>query len=129
MRAPRATFGLLTVACFGLLLAWCGKPLWNWESARLPPNIEIDEVLASDSSFDCESAIYRLADSTISQLSTEGIAYLKAGISRAAVAFASKAGPLWANHFATLVEGQEQLKELGRLTLWDGAQQISFREA
>src|ERR671917_149448 len=31
--------------------------------------------------------------------------------------FASKAGQLWANHFATLVEGQEQLKELGRLTL------------
>jgi hypothetical protein len=35
---------------------------------------------------------------------------------------------LWANHFATLVEGQEQLRELGRLTLWEGAQQISFRE-
>jgi hypothetical protein len=42
--------------------------------------------------------------------------------------FASKAGHLWANHFATLVEGQEQLPELGRLTLWEGAQQISFRE-
>ena len=42
--------------------------------------------------------------------------------------FASKAGHLWANHFATLVEGQEQLKELGRLTLWEGAQAISFRE-
>ena len=36
--------------------------------------------------------------------------------------FASKAGHLWANHFATLVEGQEQLRELGRLTLWEGAQ-------
>ncbi len=42
--------------------------------------------------------------------------------------FASKAGHLWANHFATLGEGQEQLKELGRLTLWEGAQPISFRE-
>ena len=31
--------------------------------------------------------------------------------------FASKAGHLWANHFATLVEGQAQLRELGRLTL------------
>ena len=30
--------------------------------------------------------------------------------------FKSKAGELWANHFATLVEGQEQLKELGRMT-------------
>jgi len=42
--------------------------------------------------------------------------------------FASKAGQLWANHFATLVEGQDQLKELGRLTLWEGAQQITFRD-
>ena len=42
--------------------------------------------------------------------------------------FKSKAGELWANHFATLVEGAEHLKELGRLTLWEGAQAISFRE-
>jgi hypothetical protein len=42
--------------------------------------------------------------------------------------FASKAGPLAGNHFATLVEGHEHLAELGRLTLWEGAQPISFRE-
>ena len=41
--------------------------------------------------------------------------------------FASKAGQLWANHFATIVEGAEQLPSLGKLTLWEGAQQISFR--
>ena len=43
-------------------------------------------------------------------------------------AFGSKAGALAGNHFATLVEGFEQLAELGRLTLWEGAQAISFRE-
>ena len=43
--------------------------------------------------------------------------------------FASKAGQLWANHFATIVVGLEQLPELGRLTLWEGAQQIAFRES
>ncbi|MDF2753387.1 MAG: hypothetical protein K0S82_1770, partial [Gaiellaceae bacterium] len=42
--------------------------------------------------------------------------------------FKSKAGELWANHFATLVEGRERLKDLGRMTLWEGAQPISFRE-
>jgi uncharacterized protein DUF3830 len=42
--------------------------------------------------------------------------------------FASKAGQLAGNHFATVVEGGEQLAELGRLTLWEGAQEISFRE-
>ena len=44
-------------------------------------------------------------------------------------AFASKAGALAGNHFATVVEGAENLAELGRLTLWQGAQAISFRES
>ena len=43
-------------------------------------------------------------------------------------AFGSKAGPLAGNHFATLVEGHENLATLGRLTLWEGAQAISFSE-
>jgi hypothetical protein len=42
--------------------------------------------------------------------------------------FASKAGQLAGNHFATVVEGAEQLATLGRLTLWEGAQPIAFRE-
>ena len=42
-------------------------------------------------------------------------------------AFGSKAGALAGNHFATVVEGLEQLPALGRLTLWEGAQAISFR--
>jgi hypothetical protein len=43
-------------------------------------------------------------------------------------AFGSKAGPLAGNHFATIVEGGEHLRELGRLVLWEGAQEISFEE-
>ncbi len=42
--------------------------------------------------------------------------------------FASKAGQLAGNHFATIVEGGERLQELGELVLWEGAQPISFRE-
>ena len=38
--------------------------------------------------------------------------------------FASKAGELAGNHFLTVVSGAEQLPELGRLTLWKGAQPI-----
>ena len=45
-----------------------------------------------------------------------------------ACCFASKAGQLAGNHFATVVEGGDQLRELGRLCLWEGAQPISFRE-
>jgi hypothetical protein len=42
--------------------------------------------------------------------------------------FASKAGQLAGNHFATIVEGAEQLPELGELVLWEGAQEIAFDE-
>jgi hypothetical protein len=44
------------------------------------------------------------------------------------VAFASKAGALAGNHFATIVEGGEQLRELGRRMLWEGAQAIAITE-
>jgi uncharacterized protein DUF3830 len=42
--------------------------------------------------------------------------------------FASKAGPLAGNHFATVVEGGEHLRELGRRVLWEGALEIAFDE-
>jgi hypothetical protein len=38
--------------------------------------------------------------------------------------FASKAGPLRGNHVMTIVEGKEQLAELGRRVVWEGAQPI-----
>ena len=38
--------------------------------------------------------------------------------------FASKAGPLSGNHVLTIVEGDEQLGELGRRVVWEGAQPI-----
>ena len=38
--------------------------------------------------------------------------------------FGSKAGLLAGNHFLTIVSGGENLPELGRLTLWKGAQSI-----
>jgi hypothetical protein len=44
------------------------------------------------------------------------------------VSFASKAGQLAGNHFATIVEGNENLRALGKRFLWEGAQPISFTE-
>ena len=40
--------------------------------------------------------------------------------------FASKMGQLAGNHFLTIVEGQAQFPELGRMVLWQGAQDIVF---
>src|SRR4029077_2955748 len=44
------------------------------------------------------------------------------------VSFASKVAQLAGNHFLTIVAGAEHLPELGRLTLWQGAQPIAFEE-
>jgi hypothetical protein len=43
--------------------------------------------------------------------------------------FASKVGQLAGNHFATVIEGNERLAELGRLVLWEGAQDFSIELA
>jgi hypothetical protein len=43
--------------------------------------------------------------------------------------FASKAGQLAGNHFVSIEDGREQLIELGRRVLYDGAQDIVFSEA
>jgi hypothetical protein len=39
--------------------------------------------------------------------------------------FASKVGQLAGNHFLTIIKGNEQLAEFGRLVLWSGAQDIT----
>ena len=46
-----------------------------------------------------------------------------------ATCFASKLGQLAGNHFITLTEGLDQLPELGRRVLWEGAQEVVFEEA
>lgn len=40
--------------------------------------------------------------------------------------FASKMGQLAGNHFLTLTAGREQLAEMGRTIVWEGAQEILF---
>jgi hypothetical protein len=46
-----------------------------------------------------------------------------------ATLFASRMGQLAGNHFATITEGQEHLRQLGDLVLWKGAQEITFTGA
>ena len=45
-----------------------------------------------------------------------------------ATLFASKVGQLAGNHFATVIEGHENLAEVGRLTLWEGALDFAIEE-
>ena len=43
--------------------------------------------------------------------------------------FASIVGQLAGNHFLTVVEGNENLRALGEMPLWEGAQDIVFDRA
>ena len=45
------------------------------------------------------------------------------------VRFASKVGQLAGNHFLTITKGRENLTALGKMTLWQGAQDIVFDRA
>ncbi len=45
-----------------------------------------------------------------------------------ATRFASKLGQLAGNHFLTITGGREQLRELGRRVLYEGAQEIIFTD-
>lgn len=44
------------------------------------------------------------------------------------VTFSSLLGQLAGNHFATITSGNEQLREMGRRVLWEGAQDIVIEE-
>jgi uncharacterized protein DUF3830 len=57
-----------------------------------------------------------------------GISEAEILLAYGSVRFASKNGQLAGNHFLTIVEGAERLPELGRLTLWQGAQPIEFAQ-
>jgi Protein of unknown function (DUF3830) len=57
-----------------------------------------------------------------------GVSECEILVAYGAVAFSSKVGQLWGNHFATLDTGTENLREMGRRVLWQGAQPITIEE-
>lgn len=57
-----------------------------------------------------------------------GISEMEILVPYGATLFSSRVGQLAGNHFATVIEGNEHLAELGRLTLWEGAQDFAIEE-
>ena len=58
-----------------------------------------------------------------------GISETEILIAYGGVAFSSKVGQLAGNHFITINSDLDKLAELGKLTLWSGAQDIAFEQA
>ena len=55
-----------------------------------------------------------------------GISETEILIAYGSTCFASKMGQLAGNHFMTIIDGGRNLAELGRIVLWQGAQDIVF---
>jgi hypothetical protein len=59
---------------------------------------------------------------------TGGLSECEILIAYGGVAFSSKVGQLAGNHFASINGDREQLREMGRRVLWEGAQEIVIEE-
>jgi hypothetical protein len=57
-----------------------------------------------------------------------GISECEILVAYGSVDFSSKVGQLWGNHFATIDVGADQLREMGRRVLWEGAQPVMIEE-
>jgi hypothetical protein len=113
-----------TCAAFEKLLPFRSKIIqarWSGEAAWVPLgdfDLGVGEETATTSPRPGEILFYPAGISETEILFPYGQA-----------SFASKFGPLAGNHFLTIVEGREQLKELGRLVVYAGAQPIAFEPA
>jgi Protein of unknown function (DUF3830) len=94
---------------------------WSGESAWVPMGWELDMDLGPEN-----ANSYPAAGEIL--LYPGGLSEVEILFPYGATCFASKMGQLAGNHFATIEEGREQLAELGRVVLWEGAQPIVFEE-
>lgn len=94
---------------------------WSGESAWVPMGFDLELGLGPENANSYPAAGELL-------LYPGGLSEVEILFPYGATCFASKMGQLAGNHFATIVEGREQLAELGRVVLWEGAQPILFEE-
>jgi Protein of unknown function (DUF3830) len=112
-----------TVARFRAMLPLKAKILqarWSGESAWIPfGDVNLDLGYENQTSYPAPGHLL---------LYPGGISETEILFPYGSTMFASKAGQLAGNHFATIYEGSEQLAALGHLVVWKGAQDVTFEE-
>jgi Protein of unknown function (DUF3830) len=114
-RAPR------TCAAFVRLLPLAAKLLqarWSGEAAWVP-------LGALDLAIGLENEVHRPRAGQV-LLYPAGASETEILMPYGVTAFAAKNGPLMGNHFLTVTDGTEQVAEIGRCLLWQGARDIVF---
>jgi hypothetical protein len=114
-KAPR------TVAAFRGLLPWTNRIIhvrWSGESCWIPlGDFDLGLPFENHTSFPAPGEIL---------LYPGGFSETEILFPYGGVRFASIVGQLAGNHFLTIEEGRENLRELGVKTLYEGAQEIVF---
>lgn len=110
-----------TCAAFRRLLPFRNKLIqarWSGESAWIPlGDMDVGVEFENATSYPSPGEIL---------LYPGGYSETEILVPYGATCFASKLGQLAGNHFLTVIEGHEQLGEVGRLVLWEGAQDVLF---
>jgi hypothetical protein len=117
-RAPR------TCAAFTKLLPFAQRVIhvrWSGESTWIPlGDFDVGVGLENQTSHPAPGQIL---------LYPGGVSETEILLPYGGCLFASIVGQLAGNHFLTVTEGNEHLRDLGELTLWQGAQDIVFDRA
>jgi hypothetical protein len=111
----------LTCTQFAAMLPYCERIIhvrWSGEACWIP-------LGALDLGLPHENVTSYPAPGQI-LLYPGGISETEILLAYGACRFASKVGQLAGNHFLTITDGLDQLRPLGELALWQGAQQIEF---
>ena len=112
-RAPATVAALLRLLP---LSGWVLQARWSGEAVWMPlGDLEVGVGAENDTQRPSPGQIL---------LYPMGISETEILIPYGETTFASKGGPLRGNHVMTIMEGVEQLTELGRRVVWHGAQPI-----
>ena len=92
---------------------------WSGEAAWIPFGWDVDLGLGPENATSYPGAGELL-------LYPGGVSEVEILFPYGRACFASTAGQLAGNHFATIEDGGENLPELGRLVVWEGAQDVTI---